>query len=609
MSNQEITKILEEMAALLEMQGVAFKPRAYEKAATGVEALGEEVQEIYRRGGGKALEEIPGVGRGIAAHIEELLEKGKLQEYERLRKRVPVHVTELMSVEGVGPMMVKVLWEKLRVRTLADLERAARAGKIRRLPRFGEKSEQKILRGIAFLRGTAGRRTLGVALSDARRLEAVIRAFPEVEDAAVAGSLRRWKETIGDIDVLAASADPQKVTERFLALPDVARVYGTGETQTRVRLKNGMDADLRVVAPQSWGAALNYFTGSKEHNVALREIAVKKGWKLNEYGLFARSRTSPGLSPRRSGLQPREGGKSDFGACIAGRTEGEIYKKLGLRYIEPELREDTGEIEAARHDFAAQNRGGQARKNKLPALIGYRDLKGDLQVQTDWTDGEDSIEKMAQAARDAGLEYIAITDHTKGLAMTGGADEKKLMRQMREIDLLNKKFKSLKFKILKGAEVNIGKNGSLDIDDAMLARLDVVGAAVHSHFTLSRQEQTARIIRAMENPHVDIIFHLTGRIIAKRASIDLDIDAVIAAAKRTGTVLEVNAYPDRLDIRDAYIRKAVAADVRLSIDSDAHAAAHFKLLEYGIATARRGWAEKKDVVNAWSVEKMLKMLK
>lgn len=583
------------MSALYEMEGVQFKPRAYEKAALGIEALDEEVSEIYKKGGIKALEEIPGVGRGIAFHLEELIKKGHFAEYERLKKKVPVNISELTAVEGVGPKMVKVLWEKLRVKNLAELEKAARAGKIRKLKHFGEKSEKKILEGIEFLKKSGGRAILGLVLPEIRSIEKMIRAFPEVDEAVVCGSARRRKETIGDLDILVTSSRPEKVMERFLNLPFIAHVYGKGPTKTNVKLKSGLDADLRVVSKESFGAAVNYFTGSKDHNIALREIAIKRGWKLNEYGLYESQKGKA---------------KSQKWKLIAGRTEEEIYEKLGLRYIEPELRENTGEIEAAR-------------ANKLPKLIGYGDLKGDLQVQTDWTDGEDSIEEMAKAAMEAGLEYIAITDHTKSLAMTGGADEKKLLKQMEYIDKLNKeKFstslkqhssgergESRRFQILKGAEVNIGKNGELDIKDEVLKKLDVVGAAVHSHFNLSRKEQTQRIIRAMENPNVDIIFHLTGRIINRREPIDLDIDEIIKAAKRTGTILEINAYPDRADIKDEYIRKCVKAGVKMSIDSDAHSKEHFKMLEHGIAQARRGWAEKSDIINAWPLEKMKSFLK
>lgn len=580
MTNAEIAKVLFEMAALYEMEGIEFKPRAYEKAALGVESLGEDVNEIYKKGGLEALAEIPGVGKGIAEHMGKLLETGRFEEYDRLKKKIPVNVLELTAVEGVGPKMVKMLWQKLRIRNLKDLEKAAQQGKIRKLERFGQKSEKKILKGIGFLRKTGGRAILGFVLSETRVLDKMIRGFPEIEQVVVCGSTRRMKETVGDIDILATSRKPEKVMERFLGLPQIAHVFAKGPIKALVKLKNGLDADLRVVPDESFGAAVNYFTGSKDHNIALREIAIKKGWKLNEYGLFQETRNKK---------QKKR---------VAGRTEEEIYEKLGLRYIEPELRENTGEIEAAR-------------QNKLPKLIGYKDLKGDLQVQTNWTDGEGSIEEMAEGARVAGLQYIAITDHTRSLAMTGGADEKKLLKQMAEIDKINKRFsiQHSAFRILKGAEVNIGKDGSLDIANEVLAKLDVVGAAVHSHFNLSREEQTERIIRAMKSPHVDIIFHLTGRVINKREPIDVDVDEVVKAAKRTGTVLEIDAYPDRLDIKDEYIRKCVEHGVKMSIDSDAHSVQHFKFLEIGIAQARRGWATKDDIVNSRSLEGMLKMLK
>ena len=574
MTNQEIAKILHEMAELYEMEGVLFKPRAYEKAALGVEALDMEIKEIFKAEGEKGLLKIPGVGAGIARHIETILKGKNFAEYERLKKKIPVNISELAAIEGVGPKMIKVLYQKLKIKNLKDLEAAAKAGKIAKLERFGKKSEEKILKGIEFLKKSGGRRVLGFILPEIRNLERMIQNFPEVEQALVAGSTRRRKETIGDIDILATSKNPEKVMDRFLGLPFIEHVYAKGKTKTMVKLKNGLDADIRVVPKESYGAALNYFTGSKDHNIALREMAIKKGWKLNEYGLFR--------------------GKKQ----VAGRTEEEIYKALGLRYIEPEMRENTGELELAKI-------------GKLPKLIGYGDLKGDLQTQTNWTDGEDSIEKMAEAAEKLGLEYIVITDHTKSLAMTGGADEKKLLKQMAEIDKINKKLHASGFKIrvLKGAEVNIGKDGSLDIEDKVLAKLDVVGVAMHSHFKLSRSDETRRVIRAMENSNVDIIFHLTGRIINRREPIEINIDEIIKAAKRTGTILEIDAYPDRLDIKDDYIKKCVEAGVKMSIDSDAHSAAHFKYLEHGIAQARRGWAEKKDIINTWPLEKMLGFLK
>ena len=574
MTNLEIAKVFSEMAILFEMDGVPFKPRAYEKAGQSIELLDAELAGSYREKGRDAFKGIPGVGKGIADHLEELFKKGDFHEHAMLRKKYPVAISDLSAVEGVGPKMIKMLWQKLKIKNLVDLERLARAEKIRNLPGLGEKSEQKILKGVEFLKISGGRKLLGSVLPKIRMLEREIRSFPEVQEVMIAGSLRRRKETIGDIDILVASSKPDAVMQKFFALPVIAHVYGHGSTKANVKLKNGLDADLRVVPKESWGAALNYFTGSKEHNVALRKLAIKKGWKLNEYGLYA--------------------GKK----MIAGKTEEDLYKKLGLRYIEPEMREDTGEIEAAR-------------LNKLPHLVGYGDIRGDLQVQTSWTDGKNSIEEMAMAAAKAGLQYIAITDHTQYLAMARGLDEKRITLQMAEIDRVNKKLQKLKIgcRVLKGTECDIHKDGSLDLPDSILAKLDVVGVSVHSYFKLSRQDQTARLIRAIENPNVDIVFHLTGRLINKREPIDLDIDAVIAAAKRTGTILEGNASPERLDLKDEYIRKCVAAEVKMVIDSDAHAAAHFSFLEYGIAQARRGWAEKKDIINTLPLKEFLKFLK
>src|SRR3989344_6045658 len=401
LTNNEIAKILREMSVLLEMKEVEFKPRAYEKAALGVEALDKEIKDIYKDGGIKAVMEISGVGKGIAEHIEKLLKTGYFLDYDKLKKEIPVNIEELVAVEGVGPKMIKILYKSLKIKNLNDLEKAAKAGKIRNLARFGEKSEQKILKGIEFLKKSGGRRILGYILPEIKAIEKVVQSFPEVEIAIVAGSARRMKETIGDIDIIVVSKKPEKVMERFTLLPQIEYVYARGKTKTLVKLKNGLDADLRVVSKNSFGAALNYFTGSKDHNVALRDMAQKKGWKLNEYGLFK--------------------GKKQ----IAGNTEEDLYKKFGMQYIEPEMRENTGEI-------------ASAQKGSLPKLVEYGSLKGDLQVQTDWTDGENSILEMAHAAQKAGLEYIAITDHTKSLAMTGGADEKKLLRQIEEIKKINK---------------------------------------------------------------------------------------------------------------------------------------------------------------------------
>ena len=580
MANQELAKILYEMALLLEMDDVQFKPRAYEKASISVGALEEDVRDIYQKGGRNALEKISDVGKGIAERIEEYVKTGRVKDYEALKKKTPVDLGALNRIEGLGPKKIKLLWRKLKIRTLADLEKAARAGKIRAIPTLGQKTEENILEGLEFVKKSGGRFLLGDAYGLVKEIEARIAGFPGVEKAVAAGSIRRMKETIGDADFLAVSSKPEEVMERFISMPEVAHVYAHGKTKSMVRLKNGLECDLRVVPRESFGAALNYFTGSKDHNVALRKVAIQKGWKLNEYGLFEKQKA-------KSKKQNDKSKSKNNWVQIAGRNEEELYRALGLQYIEPELRENSGEIEASR-------------EGKLPKdLIGYGDLKGDLQVQTDWTDGSNSIEEMARAAIRHGLEYICITDHTKSLAMTGGLGEKKLERQMAEIDEVNRGFKvkSLKCKVLKGAEVNILADGTLDISDETLAKLDCVGAAVHSHFRMSRSEMTKRIIRAMENRHVDILFHPTGRLIHRRPPYEVDMDAIIHAAKRTGTILEVDASPERLDLKDEYIRKCVEAGVKMVIDSDAHSVHGFQFLKFGIAQARRGWAGKGDILN------------
>jgi DNA polymerase (family 10) len=574
-SNQAIAEILHQMAEYLEMQKVLFKPRAYQKVAQTIESLEESVAEIYVRGGVKALMEIPGVGAGIADKIAEFLKTGHIKEYDALKKETPVRLDELSRIEGLGPKSIQKLYQKLGVRNLKELEAAAKKGKIAALEGFGAKSEEKILKGIGFAEDAGKRFILGYTMPQIETIVARLGKIAGVATVTVAGSARRRKETIGDADLLvvAKNAAAQKaVMDYFVAMPDVLAVSAHGATKSSIKVRPGINIDLRVVPKESYGAALNYFTGSKAHNVALRQIAMKRGWKLNEYGLF-----------------------SGAGKIIAGASEKDIYKALGMDYIEPELREDTGEIAAAQ-------------KDALPKLIEYGSLLGDLQTQTDWTDGADSIEAMARAAFAAGLKYIVITDHTKRLAMTHGLDEKRILQQMAEIDRLNKKLAG-KIKILKGSECDILKDGSLDLSDAILAKLDVVGVSVHSHFNLTRADQTARVKRAMANPNVDILFHPTGRIINRRPPIELDMDEIIAFAKKTGTILEVNALPERADLKDEYIRAAIAAGIKLSIDSDAHATAHFQLLDDGIAQARRGWATKNDVINAWPVEKMLKSLK
>ena len=572
MINHNLAKILSEMSVMLEMKGENFKPQAYEKAAHSIEMLEQDALEIYKDGGVKALEDISGVGKGIAERIEEYIKTRHIKDYDKLKKQIPINIDELSAVEGIGPKMILRLYKELGIKTRAQLESAAKERKLEKIEGFGKKTEDNILRSIGFLKKEHGRFVLGFVMPQVRAIVEKVKKVDGVEKAEFAGSIRRMQETIGDLDILVISKKPSEVIDFFVSMPEVESVYSKGNTKSSVRLNLGMDADLRVLSPESFGAALQYFTGDKYHNIQLREIAIKKGYKLNEYGLY----------------------KTD--KLIAGKTEEEIYEKLGFEYIPPEIRTNNGEFEAAA-------------SNKLPKLIGYDELRGDLQIQTDWTDGDHSILEMAKAAGKLGLEYICITDHTKSLAMTGGNDEKGLLKEMAEIDKVNRELESSKFKVLKGAEVNIMKDGSLDIDDETLSKLDVVGAAVHSHFNLSEKDQTERIIKAMENPNVDIIFHPTGRIIKRRDAYKVDMDALFKVAKRTGTVMEIDAFPDRADLKDEYIRKAVDMGVKLSIDSDAHSIQHFPYLEYGIAQARRGWAEKKNIINTRSRQDMLKLLK
>jgi DNA polymerase (family 10) len=586
-SNKNVSLMLREIGERLAMKDIPFKPRAYEKAADVIDGLEENVVDMYKTGGRKALEAIPSVGSSIAEKIEELLKTGHVKYLEGLERKTPVDLAGLSRIEGLGPKSIKTLYQKLDIRTVAELEAAAKAGKIAKLEGFGVKKEENILKGIGFAKSSGGRFVLGFEMAEIREIEKRGNDLPQTKKVIVAGSVRRRKETIGDVDILAISKDPKPIMDFFTTMPEVVNVIAHGETKSSIKLKSGINVDLRVVSEKSYGAALNYFTGSKDHNVALRRIAIAHGWKLNEYGLF-------------EGERRKEKGEDD-GRMISGETEEELYRKLGMEYIEPELRENTGEIEAAL-------RQAEGKPGGLPKIIGYDDLCGDLQVQTDWTDGTDSIETMAKAAIAHGLEYIAITDHTKRLAMTHGLNEKRILEQMAEIDRLNKKFKG-KITILKGSECDILRDGSLDLPDKILAKLDVVGASVHSYFNLSREEQTERVKRAMENPNVDILFHPTGRVINRRPAYDINIEELIAAARRTGTIMEIDAFPDRLDLKDEHIRLCVEADVKMAIDSDAHSPMHFPYLEYGIAQARRGWATRADIINAWPLEKMLKFLK
>ena len=584
MENREIAKILYETALFLEMKEVAFKPRAYEKAGQSVEALKENIADIYKKGGIEAIENIPAVGKGIAERIEEYLKTGRVKDYEKLKKQIPVDIERLSAIEGVGPKFIKLFYQKLKIKNIDGLEKAAKAGKIAKLPRCGERLEAKIIKGIEFYRRSHARFLLGAALPLAQEIERRLKKIKGAVRVACAGSLRRRQETIGDLDFLVTIDESKKssfakvtedaVADFFVSMPEVVHIFAKGQTKSKVQLKNGINADVRVVSENSFGAALQYFTGSKDHNIKLRTIAIRKGYKLNEYGLCR--------------------GKKQ----IAGEDEKKVYEKLGLDWIPPEIRNNSGEIEAAQ-------------KHRLPKLIELKNIRGDLQVHSNWTDGSNTIEEMAKAAQKMNYQYIAITDHTRDLAMTGGSDEKKLFKQMKTIDEINHKLKTSgpKLKILKGAEVNIRKDGALDIKDEVLEKLDIVGAAIHSAFNLSKEEQTKRLVKAMKNPHVDVVFHPSGRLIGKREGVELDWDMFFETAKRTGTILEINSSPSRLDLNDENIRRAKNMGIKFSIGTDAHSISELSYNIYGIFQSRRGWVEKKDIINTMSLGDILAFLK
>lgn len=570
-NNEDVERALREMALFLEMEEVPFKPAAYRRAAYAVAALDRPLWDLYEEGGARALRALPGIGKGIADRVAGMLEKGRMADLDALRKRTPVDILALTAIEGVGPKRARAFWKALNVRTVEDLQHAASEGRIRTLPHFGERSEQRIAEAIQFYQEAAGRRPLGEALGVARRIEGALRGVTGVVEVAVAGSIRRHRETVGDLDVVVAAEAGEGASAAFRSLPEVQSVLAHGPAKTLVRLSNGVDADLRVVDPESFGAALMYFTGSKAHNVALRRIARSQGLKLNEYGLFRGARR------------------------IAGRTEEEIYVGLGLTWVPPEMREDTGEVELAS-------------KNALPAILRADDIRGDLQVHTDWTDGSASIGRMARAARELGREYIAITDHTRDLTMTGGLDEDGLRAQAKEIRKVDRELEGIR--VLAGAEVNIRADGTLDVDDDVLAELDFVGAAIHSHFDQPRSVVTRRIVRAIANPHVDILFHPMARSLGRRRAVAADFEAVIEACIRTGTVLEIDAQPERLDLSDSLARRAVEAGARIAIDSDAHTTDELRHIEsYGVGVARRGWVQPEHVINTLPVDDMLAALK
>ncbi len=590
---QTLAKMLFEFSYFHEMHGVAFKPRAYQLAAESVTARGDEVEDAWRKGGIKALKELPGIGQNIAEKADELFRTGKIKEYEQMKKQFPVDIWGLSRIEGLGPKHMLDLYKHLKVKNISDLKKALKAHKIKDIPRWGEKSEIKLANQLSLMEASGGRLLLGYVLPVADEMVRQLSRIKGVARCTYAGSLRRKQETVGDIDLIATSKDAKSVMDAFVSLPMVESVHEKGKTRSSVRLKIGIDADLRVVPDEVYGATLQYFTGDKRHNVLLREFALSKGYTLNEYGLY-RLRRSPKSSLAR-GLKsvriplPKGAG----GILVACKTEEEIYGKLGMETPAPEIRVGEDEIEAAL-------------KHKLPNLLPYGSVRGDLQMHSTWSDGSLSIEEMAQAAIKLGRSYIAMTDHSKSMAFINGLDEKRLKQQGKEIDKLNKKFKG--FRILKGIECDIHKDGSLDISAAARKELDFVGISVHSHFHLSREEQTKRIIKAMEQPNVNCFFHPTCRLIGKREGIDFDMRAVIATAKKNNVALEINSFPERSDLNDRWVRAVVKAGAKLMINTDAHSAENLEFIPLGEAIARRGWATKKDILNTKTTKEFLAWL-
>ncbi|MBA3977397.1 MAG: DNA polymerase III [Nitrosopumilus sp.] len=622
-TNGDIAHILRKISFLLEMDtnkkndrqtnAINFKNRAYNKAADQIENLSINIEKLYINEGIGGLLKIPSIGRAIASKIEEFIKTGEINYYNQLKSELPINVDEFLNLEGIGPKTLRLIYDSLKIKTLDELYDAATNGKIKTIDGFSQKKEEAILRKIDLYRKSKGRFLLGEIYPLVKQIEKYLSELDCVKRSVAVGSFRRMKETIGDIDFLAVSDVPQKVIESFVSMPEVKEILGKGSSKAFVKLNNGIDSDLLVVPEESYGAALQYFTGNKEHGIALRKIAQSKGLRLNEWGLFTLNSTEN---------------------RIAGLTEEEIYHRLDLDWIPPEMRESKGEIELAKRELENTKK---PREDRLLQLLGYRDLRGDLQVHTNNTDGKMAIEEMAYYAKEKfGLDYIAITDHTKSLKITNGLDEGQILDQANKISELNDKIKNddlfldkfsnektanikhkknsqrssnASFRILSSAEVNILKDGSLDIPNNVLDKLDIVGAAIHSNFSLPIEMQTHRLITAAQNPSIDIIFHPTGRIINKRDGYPVDIPKLMESAKDTDTVLEIDAHYDRLDLKDEYIKMAVENGVRLVIDSDAHHQIHFAFLNLGVAQARRGWAKKNEILNTLPAQNLLDNLK
>jgi DNA polymerase (family X) len=567
MAAKSIPQILEEIAALLEIKGEnPFKSRAYYNAAktlSGIDDLDEVVKE-------KRLKEIKGIGEAISSKIEEYVETGRMTYFDELIKQIPESLLELLQIPNLGPKKIKVLFDDLGITNVGELEYACKENRLVSLPGFGEKTQEKILRGLEFVKRHKGEYLVGDVYPLAYEIREKLQVVAKGSPVEVCGSIRRRKEIVRDVDILVGGGDPRSITSFFTSLPEVEEVLVSGETKTSCRLKSGIEADLRIVTTEEFPYALMYFTGSKEHNVKLRGIAKKKGLKLNEYGLF------------------------DGEKLIAVKSEDEIYRVLGLAYVVPELREDTGEIEAA----------GQG---ELPQLVEMGDVKGTFHIHTEYSDGTDSIEKMVQAAKRLGLTYIGVSDHSKSAYYAGGLKIEDLHRQWEIIDDLNAQEKD--FHIFKGIESDILPDGGLDYDEEILKHFDFVVGSVHSSFHLKKEEQEMRIVKAMDNPYMTILGHPTGRLLLSRDGYDIDMRTIIDAAARTGTIIELNASPFRLDIDWRYMKYAREKGVMISINPDAHAAAGLAEIFYGIGIARKGWQEKKDILNTRTAAEVMDLLK
>jgi len=564
--NAQVATMLYEISEILTIKGDRFRSRAYSMASQRVTALTEDIRDIAARG---ELDQIPGVGKSIAHTIEEYLDTGESTVLQELRESLPQGVPEMITLEGVGPKIAMRLHQELGVVGIKTLEEAARQHRIRELKGFGPKKEENILKAIEEHRSRSTRFLLGEVLPVIQGMLTYMSGCGAVRRVEVAGSARRRKETVGDLDMLASSTEPEKVTAHFVSMPPIERVLAQGPTKSTVVLENMLQVDLRVIPPESYGAALQYFTGSKEHNVKVRTIGVKAGFKLNEYGLFRRHNDE----------------------LVEAEDEAKIYEALGMRWMPPELRENTGEIEAAIED-------------RLPDLVTLDDVRGDLHLHTDWSDGHASIAEMAEKATEMGLEYIAITDHTKALGIAKGLNEERLIEQMEEVRRVDEKYPEIR--VLAGTECDIRRDGRLDISDEVLAELDWVVAAVHSGFKMEEQAMTNRVVEAIQNEHVDTVAHPTGRLIQRRSPYALDLDAVFETAAEQGVMMEINCYPDRLDLSDVNSRRAREHGVKMTLGTDAHTPSELEFLPLGVSVARRGWLEAADVANTLRVEELLK---